>query len=137
MTKLDSLINAVVEKEQGTVFQLERIASALETIAKMPPKPSVPPAKPSPPPLSASSDPDFIAKAKKLFSAEILNKATFQDTEDDIIIRLKDRLGTEQFQSTLAQVRSVNGRYEAQKTLEDGTIKRPYFVIKKVDLASK
>lgn len=123
---------AIESKEAQTAHHLDRIASALEKIAKMdvgmvksitpaptvqknvpaptpaPTPASTPVLTPSPTPAPTSS---FLATVKVAFPQELESMLFFEEKNDMVIIKPRQYLGSENFAKIASIVRSQNGEY--------------------------
>lgn len=134
-TYLKQIVGAIEAKEAQLAHHLDRIATALETLAKREQinrtpapipastpvtpvaKPSVPipiPAllpTPTPAPTPVSSIPSVLDMVKSAFPKELADMLYFEDKGNMVTIKPRQYLGSENFAKIASIVRSINGEY--------------------------
>jgi len=130
-TYLKQIISAIEAKDAQTAHHLDRIALALEKIAKMEkdaedlkktpvsiPTPipvtqkPVTPTTPTPAPTPASAPTStFVDSTKSEFPEELANMLYFEAKDNMVIIKPRQYLGSENFAKIASVVRSIGGEY--------------------------
>jgi hypothetical protein len=131
-TYLKQIVSAIEAKDAQTAHHLDRIALALEKIAKMerdvedlkkspatipastPVTPKlttpVPASTPTPTPASAPVS-TFMDSIKSAFPQELANMLFFEAKDNIVIIKPRQYLGSENFAKIASVVRSLGGEY--------------------------
>ena len=116
---LEKIIDALNAKEAQVAHHLDRIATAVEKIAKSegisttkpvsPPPPSKPTPTPIPAPISAPTD--HLKELMDLFPNDLQELLTFEDKGDWVKVAPRRFLGSDNFAKIASIIRDAGGEY--------------------------
>jgi len=121
---LEEIRDAINEGNAQNAHHLDRIATALEGIAKnyvvgipsktptpIEKKPEVPSPAPKPAPMPTPATTSALEKVKSSFTQDLIDMLNFEEKEDSIIIKPRRFLGSDNFAKIAAIVRNIGGEY--------------------------